>query len=241
VVNTRAEVGFILRNDDKYKGKFAFEGIHGEFDITNIKVNDQKQICKVDNKQSFPDLQHLQDTFDKKRDEAYNPNKKQEKISDDDRRIICGYSKKMNPREVDDNIVVPGKYPWFVAISKKINLNYTQYLCAGTVINENHILTTASCLHENGNNQCLMKNQLIVQISPFYLSTLNKPPRSSNDILEIENIQVHANFSQSTNANNLAIIKLKNLIPYNDYILPACYPMNNYNVITGQRGLVRII
>lgn len=138
---------------------------------------------------------------------------------------------------------MPGKYPWLVAIRKKVQpkSDYQDepvYLCAGTIINEDHIITTASCLHEG--DRCLTKESLIIQTSPFQLSALNKD-RPQTDFLEIEKITVHEGFNETSRANNLAVIKLKKFIVYNNYVLPSCYPTNNYNVITGQKGSVREI
>lgn len=209
-------------------------------------MNGQEQVCMENNRQVFPDLGFLQNYFDKQREDAPSHTKPtHEKLSFDERRIVCGYSKKTNPREIDDNIVVPGEFPWFVSISKtsgrysdQSDFSYgVEYKCAGTLIDENHILTTASCLHEN--DYCLAKEQLKIQISPFYLSALISQGRPNNpDILKVKKIHIHDNFTASTRANNIAVIQLENLVSYNDYISQACLPMSLYNVITGQKGTV---
>lgn len=230
------EIKFKILNDPRYKGKFAFQGDNGdqEFTILKITVNGENQICKSkENQQKFPSLNLLQRNLNKKKafETSSNQNNFAKKLSNEERSVVCGYQKKIFLNGVDENVVFPGKYPWFVAI-EKINQNPPQYLCAGTIINENSVLTTANCLLEN--RYPIQVNNLRVRSSPFLLSD---PPQNF-DHLTVKRTIIHENFDVSSKAFNIAVIKLYSLISYNDYISPACSPLNQYNVIGSQSGMV---
>lgn len=223
----------------KFKGKFAFLGNKDTFDILSIKINNEYQICYTSNKkkQTWPSLEFLQATVDKSMTTT-SPvqNKKPIKISKEERKIICGYVKKNPLPGVEETIATPGRFPWVVGINRIFDRSesdrMTYYKCGGTIIDEDHILTTASCMHEDG--LLLDKSEIEIETSPFTLSE-----KSNVKTYKVDKIMIHDSYNKLLEYN-FAIIKLKKLIEFNDFASPICYPMNMYNIIGGQSAKVRL-
>ena len=96
--------------------------------------------------------------------------------------------------------------PWYVSIQYE-----EKHVCDGTLINDQHILTSASCLQSNR-----IPLLYSVLLGAHYLSN------STNRVL-VNRIMYHPDYNLQTLENNIGLIKLKERIQsFSDHIAPAC-------------------
>lgn len=121
-------------------------------------------------------------------------------------------ARKVRPTMTHGNTVELGKYPWHTAIFKR---SYTSlnYICGGTLINSNTILTAAHCLMENSN-----------ELSPDMLSVR----LGTNQLFEggkqhsVRLIKTHKYFHNTNYRHDIALMRLRTTVKYTNNIRPIC-------------------
>ena len=101
--------------------------------------------------------------------------------------------------------MLKGRYPWFVQVST----------CGGALITDRHILTSAHCV---GPEEWKRKNTRIVLDPHTSGHFLTKPT------LEIEEYIVHEGYNSSIWFNDIAILKLKHPMKFENGLNPICLP-----------------
>ncbi|XP_013186699.2 chymotrypsinogen B [Amyelois transitella] len=109
----------------------------------------------------------------------------------------------------------PGDWPWHAAI---YTLKYTsaEYICGGTLISKNFVLTAGHCVTING-----------VPVLPEIISViLGKYNLIGGDVATqerlVHQVIVHEEFYYRKLDNDIALLKLKTEAIYDDYVQPAC-------------------
>ncbi|XP_040575208.1 granzyme B(G,H) isoform X1 [Lepeophtheirus salmonis] len=111
-------------------------------------------------------------------------------------------------------------FPWHVRI---VNINNQQVLCNGVILNNDHVLTTASCkgfYHQYG---------IIVYAGAgvFYYD-------SGYQDGYVKSFVAHEGYNPRTGENNLAIIGLRDRLVWNDRVLPICFTDDYLPIQEGQ-------
>jgi len=103
---------------------------------------------------------------------------------------------------------VKGAYPW------QVNLQYgnSYQYCGGTIIDDHHVLTAARCLSGKFNNK------FTVIVGDHDLSKREKTQQH----LHIARSFIHPQFNMRTANNDIAIIKTREKIVFDNYVQPAC-------------------
>ncbi|KAI4455132.1 Serine protease [Holotrichia oblita] len=126
------------------------------------------------------------------------------------------------------------RYPWHAAIFY-YDLGKLKYGCGGTLISRQFILTAAHCL-QGFARLPLKPTDIQIQLGKYDLNI--DSPGSQNH--EVSAIYIHPSYSRINYANNLALIRLKNPVQYDDFVRPACIWKgdNSYNNLVGTTGTV---
>lgn len=145
------------------------------------------------------------------------------------------------PRVVGGNSTYEGEFPWAVSIQRHGN-----HHCGGVIVDRRWILTAAHCVRSQ------LVGNLAVRTGGHTLS------RSSNGIsshlekdYQVEQIVMHDDFSRydnltasqlksSANTNNadIALLKLKHDIHWNDLAWPVCFPDRDAGNFSGHDAIV---
>ncbi|KAM3956366.1 chymotrypsin-C-like [Aphomia sociella] len=109
----------------------------------------------------------------------------------------------------------PGDWPWHGAIYRLERSN-VKYICGGTLLSKNFVLTAAHCTTING-----------VAVLPEILSIIfGKYNLIGGDIAtqerEIFQNIVYEEFNAKRLDNDIALLKLKTEVVFDDYVQPAC-------------------
>ncbi|XP_045455000.1 chymotrypsin-like elastase family member 2A [Melitaea cinxia] len=109
----------------------------------------------------------------------------------------------------------PGDFPWHAALYK-LDRSTIKYICGGTLISKNVVLTAGHCSSSRG-----------IAFSPEVLSVvLGKYNLIGGDVAiqerEVHRIILHENFDYRHLDNDIALLKLKTEAIFTDYVQPAC-------------------
>ncbi|XP_061398401.1 spaetzle-processing enzyme-like [Musca vetustissima] len=134
-------------------------------------------------------------------------------------------------KPIDAKILInDGEYPWMTLIEYeyKEDPSKHEYLCSGSLINSNYILTAAHCVtnkkwtakriwlgHSDQNNAI----ECLTQPGGNYPTTFQS--------LEIDKIFVHPKYPENLH-HDIALIRLESYVEFSQFIRPICIPFDNH-------------
>lgn len=118
-----------------------------------------------------------------------------------------------------------GQFPWMAILGyTQRGVNFVQFLCGGSIITKNHILTAAHCI----SIAPTLKLQ-VVRLGEHNLETIKDCEGTvCTTYVEIgvERIIMHEGYNNKTLENDIAIIKLQRSINFTEYIRAICLPFD---------------
>ncbi|XP_053556826.1 coagulation factor XI [Bombina bombina] len=130
----------------------------------------------------------------------------------------CGQPADLANRIVGGTNSSLGEWPWQVSMHLKFTTTYKKHTCGGSIINNQWILTAAHCVSAPLNNPSvwniyagIVKLSDITQSTPFY---------------EVERIITHSLYNGAENGTDIALLKLKTAITFNEKQQAICLPPN---------------
>ncbi|CAF1267162.1 unnamed protein product [Adineta ricciae] len=125
----------------------------------------------------------------------------------------------------------PHSWPWLVSLQYRGN-----HFCGGTLIDAYHVLTAAHCLQD----QSWFNSDLTVVAG---LHARSKTDAAGVQRRQISKLVNHPAYSDVTNQNDIAIIRLASPVTLNSYVNVACLsgkqPAVNDNVVIAGWGTTR--
>lgn len=122
-----------------------------------------------------------------------------------------------------------GEFPWLALLEyQTYTTNRTEFRCAGTLISNRHVLTSANCV-----SRLPLEWKLIhVRLGEHQLDTdpdcenLYNFQECADPMVNVpvESIIVHPQYNPNDQTNNIAIIRLNKSVSYTEWILPICLP-----------------
>ncbi|XP_058828607.1 coagulation factor XI-like [Topomyia yanbarensis] len=89
-------------------------------------------------------------------------------------------------------------------------------LCGGTVIGMRTVLTAAHCVL-GSNRRPVNVSSVVIYAAIYNLSSLESTPRHS-----VESIIIHPEYSTDTLTNDVALLRLDDIVGYNQLVQPVC-------------------
>ncbi|XP_049881080.1 phenoloxidase-activating enzyme-like isoform X2 [Pectinophora gossypiella] len=149
--------------------------------------------------------------------------------------MCCGVDSTSSNRIIGGAPTALFQYPWLAMIEYKI-LKYQNWLtprCGGSLISGRHVLTAAHCV----------AGEILLDSTPYnvILGDYDKHHEGPDCIttkegkqcnegavrIRIDKIFAHEKFGEKTMKNDIALVKLKTMAPYNNAIRPICLPFSN--------------
>ncbi|XP_050433760.1 phenoloxidase-activating enzyme-like isoform X2 [Adelges cooleyi] len=136
---------------------------------------------------------------------------------------LCGRTTIVRDRAVGREIPSLDDWPWLAALGYKIVSkpnNPLRWLCTGSLIAENYVLTAAHCAKTPGENKLS-----VVRLGDLNLDRNVSDGASPQDV-SIAKIIVHESFNIENYTNDIALLKLETPITFKDGIKPICLPIS---------------
>ncbi|XP_070507056.1 transmembrane protease serine 9-like isoform X2 [Chironomus tepperi] len=146
----------------------------------------------------------------------------------------CGKSSMLTSKMYYGKAIFPGEYPWHVAI---IQSKDKQYKCGGTLVSNNLVITAAHCIISKYYSHSFNSSDILVVLG---VNDLSDDDEIGKETVQVEDISMHDHWFP----NNLiydadiAIIKLKRNITFNEYIQPVCIAVPNSEAASKTEGIV---
>lgn len=115
-------------------------------------------------------------------------------------------------RIVGGDVAYEGEFPWNVAIFIRELDGDVVHECGGSIISDLYILTAAHCF-EN-----LRPSNYLIGVGSNDLSATVKH--------EVEEIKVHPNYDNHQFYNDIALVRLKKKLTFNEAVRPICLPFD---------------
>ncbi|XP_051560293.1 transmembrane protease serine 3 [Myxocyprinus asiaticus] len=136
--------------------------------------------------------------------------------------IECGSRPAIRSRIVGGNVSSTGQVPW------QVSLHYqNQHLCGGSIISDRWIVTAAHCVY--GFAQPMLWS--------VHAGVIDQPV-SGSEALSVEEIIYHTSYKPEGLSYDIALIKLKLPLSFNDQVVPICLPSYGENFEAGQMCLI---
>ncbi|RXM94255.1 Coagulation factor XI [Acipenser ruthenus] len=127
--------------------------------------------------------------------------------------LECGKVSLFRSRVIGGQAAAATRWPWQVSLHRNKGTDWFSHDCGGSILNPRWVVTAAHCFTGNS-NPALWK----VYAGILKQSQLNTPP------YELEKIIMHPDFVDVVTGNDIALVKLKSPILYNDRQGPICLP-----------------
>lgn len=121
--------------------------------------------------------------------------------------------------------IIPGDFPFIAALG-----NYNeehqkyQYFCGGSLISNEFLLTTASCVENHEHIPTIVKFGAI-SLSENY-KFAEKEEISMEQTVGIQQIIVHPEYSSTNHHHNIALVRLTRPVSYSSLVYPGCVHTN---------------
>ncbi|XP_039433650.1 polyserase-2-like [Culex pipiens pallens] len=130
---------------------------------------------------------------------------------------------------------VEGDWPWHAGIFMNVPSGPQRYICGGSIISENFVITAAHCTVPN-------RNILAADDVSVRLGLHNRTgPSEHSKMYDVVEIIRHEAFNMDNLRNDVALLRMADDIEYSDYIQPVClWPVEkkSLNSILNSRGYV---
>ncbi|KAK0162535.1 hypothetical protein PV327_006306 [Microctonus hyperodae] len=130
--------------------------------------------------------------------------------------LIAQSSLAFSPRITDGETAIPHKYPYQVSVVWGIPpfIKY-RHVCGGSILNKNWVLTAGHCVTE-----LPQIGRLAVQAGKHYIDR-HEPGQENRDVtLKF----VHHNYPGGVAQHDIALLKLKTPLTYNEHVQPVALP-----------------
>ncbi|XP_012528110.1 chymotrypsin-like elastase family member 2B [Monomorium pharaonis] len=141
----------------------------------------------------------------------------------------CGitnyYTDNANRLYPNSQEVLPGQWPWVVAIFKKKTEyfeNDINFRCAGSLLTTTHVITAAFCFRNIILKRPDNPNNFIVALGVHHLYKWNETNRISREVTKFTIHPDHGFKNKYAPDSNLAIVSLNKPVEYSPFIKPIC-------------------
>ena len=144
--------------------------------------------------------------------------------------IDCGRSEKPRQALITNGITSEkGQWPWHAAIYLKSAKGSWDYICGGSLISKQVIITAAHCVTKEGTEDVQDPRRLTFILGKYLrqFDTVDEGEQRRT----VERIITHPSYSASTYDSDIALIILKNPVEITFYVSPVCIPANIDSII----------
>ncbi|XP_060532656.1 phenoloxidase-activating factor 1-like [Cylas formicarius] len=114
---------------------------------------------------------------------------------------------------------VGGEFPWHAALYHTRGIDLT-YICGGSLITTQHVITVAHCVTRRKTNEPLSPNNLVVYLGKYYLTVWKQNPGIQNR--QVSKVIVYPKYFPQNFTHDIAILKLETACDITNWVRPVC-------------------
>lgn len=111
-----------------------------------------------------------------------------------------------------------GMYPWLAALGYEDGQGEVDFLCGGALVTHQHVITAAHCVRNRN-------DLVVVRLGEHDLSQEDESPHEDFGILRRT---IHEDFSPTSYANDIAVLKLDRPAKFSKAIKAICLPLQEH-------------
>ncbi|XP_039607533.1 transmembrane protease serine 11D-like [Polypterus senegalus] len=134
----------------------------------------------------------------------------------------CGTLKAATSRIIGGSDVRNGQYPFQVSLQTN-----NSHICGGTLVSCSWVLTARHCFSRSKNPQ-----DWVAVVGTVNLNDVTSPNIQERVIKNI--VYYDLNTSSSAVDNDIALVELQSPVAFNEFVQPACLPLDTTKLTTGQ-------
>nr|XP_024214446.1 chymotrypsin-like elastase family member 2A [Halyomorpha halys] len=115
----------------------------------------------------------------------------------------------------------PNQYPWHVGIYRRDNSSKYEYICGGSIIYDNVIITAAHCVFDE-NTKNIDYNRMVVAVGKHNSSWERIDESEQRFEVMDKRIPQRYKGTENMNDNDIALLALNDSIPFSDRVMPVC-------------------
>uniref|UniRef100_A0A182P0D3 Peptidase S1 domain-containing protein n=1 Tax=Anopheles epiroticus TaxID=199890 RepID=A0A182P0D3_9DIPT len=127
----------------------------------------------------------------------------------------------------------PGQFPWHVALYRTEQQLSISYACGGFIVGERVVITAAHCVTAPSGYQ-LASDELTVRVGLYDLLTFARHSQEHR----VGRIHRHANFTVGSPRHDLALLTLRTVVEFGDFVRPICLPHSENAPLGVEVGIV---
>lgn len=117
----------------------------------------------------------------------------------------------LHKRIVGGNEASPNKWAWMAALLRR---DTGELYCGGALISNRYVITAAHC------TDGLKAANITIRLGAHNIQELSVNVKD----FEVSRIREHRDFQKDTFMNDIAVLRLKHTVKFNEYIRPVCLP-----------------
>jgi len=133
----------------------------------------------------------------------------------------CQCGKKKSTRIVGGQNAEVNEWPWMVALSRGTDGSSQSYICGGTLIAEEWVVSAAHCFFDTSGNRVLFENNMRIVLGDHDIST--ETETTIREVFAVSQITLHPTYVFQTNKDDIALLKVSTKVDLNKHA-PACLP-----------------
>lgn len=138
-------------------------------------------------------------------------------------RSTCGIPA-VHKRIIGGNEAEPNKWAWMVALVRR---DTGEHYCGGALISNRYVISAAHC------TEGLKAHNITIRLGAHNIQELSVNVRD----IEVSRIRQHPDFQRDTFMNDIAVLRLKRPVSFNEYIRPVCLPNRTGDTYFGKTAI----
>lgn len=110
----------------------------------------------------------------------------------------------------------PGEFPWHASLHRTKGLG-SEYICGGFIASDRIVITAAHCVTAPNGYQ-VVPNVLSVRLGLYELLSMTRNTQEHR----VQRIQRHDNYTGMSYKHDIALLFLKTIVEFGDYVQPIC-------------------
>jgi len=129
----------------------------------------------------------------------------------------------INGNRIVNGHFAPSPIPWQVKVIASFNSLGQSFACGGTILDEETILSAAHCFYHGSTGSSAFP----MDSGDFILAGIRKEGSSGQQGILINTIIIHPQYNAGNHDTDIAIVKLKSPLTFNNNVKKACLPSSS--------------